>query len=161
MTVGDTVRLPFLMHGVSPGTILRLDRATSIGSRDFTLLGGSPTKSYKQRADEITSPRIAPAAVEPIVGKTDDIPQTSATNEAGQEAGGKKKGPPAYLDERLFVCRAVVMGTEAEPMRVKEKTKRRQRRVKTVRSKHKYTVIKIREFTVKTLGELEGVSESG
>jgi large subunit ribosomal protein L21 len=62
------------------------------------------------------------------------------------------KGSP-HIDERLFECRARVMGVEAEPMRIKEKTKRRQRRVKTVKSKHKYTILRIAE--VKVVGEEE------
>lgn len=65
------------------------------------------------------------------------------------------QGRIPYLDERLFVCRAVVMGVEAEPMRVLEKTKRRQRHVKHVKSKHKYTVLKIKELRVRSLEEIE------
>lgn len=44
---------------------------------------------------------------------------------------------------------------------IKEKTKRRQRRVKTVKSKHKYTVLKIMEVKVKSLEEIaaEGGNE--
>ncbi|QSZ33830.1 hypothetical protein DSL72_005402 [Monilinia vaccinii-corymbosi] len=102
VTVGDTVRLPFRMPGVVPGDVLRLNTASSIGSRDYTL-----------------------------------------------------KGTP-YLDERIFECKARVMGTEAEPMRIKEKTKRRNRKVKTVRSKHKYTILRISELKIKTVEELEG-----
>ena len=90
------------MPGVVPGDILRLNRASAIGSRDYTL-----------------------------------------------------KGSP-YVDERIFECRARVMGTEAEPMRIKEKTKRRNRKVKTVRSKHKYTILRVSELNVKALEELEG-----
>jgi len=90
------------MPGVVPGDILRLNRASAIGSRDYTL-----------------------------------------------------KGSP-YVDERIFECRARVMGTEAEPMRIKEKTKRRNRKVKTVRSKHKYTILRVSELKVKALEELEG-----
>jgi large subunit ribosomal protein L21 len=101
VTPGDIVRLPFHMPGVVPGDILRLNRASAIGSRDFTL-----------------------------------------------------KGTP-YVDERIFECRARVMGTEAEPMRIKEKTKRRNRKVKTVRSKHKYTILRIAELRVKGLEEIE------
>ncbi|KAF7959831.1 hypothetical protein EAE96_001436 [Botrytis aclada] len=102
VTVGDTVRLPFRMPGVVPGDVLRLNTASSIGSRDYTL-----------------------------------------------------KGTP-YLDERIFECRARVMGTEAEPMRIKEKTKRRNRKTKTVKSKHKYTILRIAELKVKTVEEIEG-----
>jgi large subunit ribosomal protein L21 len=89
------------MPGVVPGDILRLNRASSLGSRDYTL-----------------------------------------------------KGSP-YLDERLFECRARVIGTEAEPMRVKEKTKRRNRRVNTVRSKHKFTILRIAEVKINDLEDIE------
>lgn len=47
------------------------------------------------------------------------------------------------------------MGVEAEPMRLKEKTKRRQRKVKTVKSKHRFTVLKIKELRIKGLEEIE------
>ncbi|KAF3909106.1 hypothetical protein ABW21_db0205352 [Orbilia brochopaga] len=62
------------------------------------------------------------------------------------------KGTP-FIDPRLFTCRAVVVEVTAEPMRKKEKTKRRQRRVKTVRSKHRYTVLRISELAVHELPE--------
>ncbi|RDW60142.1 hypothetical protein BP5796_11748 [Coleophoma crateriformis] len=101
VTEGDIVRLPFHMPGVVPGDMLRLNRATSIGSRDYTL-----------------------------------------------------KGTP-YLDERIFECRARVMGTEAEPMRTKEKKKRRTRKTKTVKSKHKFTILRIAELKVLPLEEIE------
>ncbi|KAK2629428.1 hypothetical protein QTJ16_000248 [Diplocarpon rosae] len=101
VTVGDLVRLPFKMPGVVPGDVLRLNRASSLGSRDFTL-----------------------------------------------------KGTP-YLDERIFECRARVMGTEAEPMRIKEKTKRRNRKIKTVKSKLKFTILRISELKLKDLEEIE------
>jgi len=102
LTAGDTLRLPFYMHGVKPGDVLRLNRAANLGSRDYTL-----------------------------------------------------KGAP-YLDERLFECRATVVGVESEPMRVKEKTKRRQRRVKRVKSKMRYTVLRVSEVRVRGLEELSG-----
>lgn len=102
VTEGDSVRLPFKMPGVNPGDVLRLNRAVTVGSRDFTL-----------------------------------------------------KGSP-YVDERLFECRAVVMGTEAEPMRVKIKKKQRCRRTKHVFSKHKYTVLRISELKIcKDVAEVE------
>ncbi|RFU25851.1 hypothetical protein B7463_g10487, partial [Scytalidium lignicola] len=101
VTAGDIVRLPFHMPAVVPGDVLRLNRATSLGSRDYTL-----------------------------------------------------KGAP-YLDERLFECRARVMGTEAEPMRTKEKTKRRNRKVKTVKSKHKFTILRISEIKINRLEDIE------
>jgi len=58
------------------------------------------------------------------------------------------------VDERLFTCRARVLGTESEPLRIKEKTKQRQRRVKKVKSKHRYTILKISELKI---NELEAV----
>ncbi|KAM7193719.1 aconitate hydratase [Rhypophila sp. PSN 637] len=94
VTEGDSVRLPFKMPGVTPGDVLRLNRATNLGSRDYTLQG-SP-----------------------------------------------------YVDERLFECRAVVIGTEAEPMRTIVKKKRRCRRKKTVHSKHRFTILRISELKV-------------
>lgn len=63
------------------------------------------------------------------------------------------KGTP-YVDERLFECRATVMGTESEPMRIKLKTKRRNRKVKTVKSKHRYTILRIAELKLKNPEEL-------
>ncbi|KAH6630810.1 ribosomal protein L21-like protein [Chaetomium sp. MPI-SDFR-AT-0129] len=95
VTQGDTIRLPFLMPGVTPGDILRLNRASELGSRDLTL-----------------------------------------------------RGAP-YVDERLFACRATVVGTEAEPMRVMVKKKRRCRRMKRVFSKHRYTVLRVSELSVR------------
>ena len=94
LTEGDTLRLPSLLPDVLPGQILRLTRASVLGSRDYTL-----------------------------------------------------KGAP-WIDERSFICRARVLGTESEPMRTVEKTKRRQRRVQKVHSKHKFTILKIVEVKV-------------
>ncbi|EON97780.1 putative aconitate hydratase protein [Phaeoacremonium minimum UCRPA7] len=101
VTPGDSIRLPYKMPGVLPGDVLRLNRASILGSRDFTL-----------------------------------------------------KGAP-YVDERLFECRAVVLGVESEPMRIKIKKKQRNRRKKTVRSKHKYTVLRVSELKISTPEEVE------
>jgi large subunit ribosomal protein L21 len=47
LTEGDILRLPFHMKDVLPGDILRLNRASIIGSRDYTLKAGtSNTESY-------------------------------------------------------------------------------------------------------------------
>jgi len=120
LTAGDTLRLPFHMHGVSPGDIIRLNRASIIGSRDYTLKAGTnSTESYDR----------------------------------------KRTGEPNYLDERLFECRVRVLGVDATPLSLKEKTKRRNRRVKTVKSKHRYTVLKVMEVRMKGLDELR--SEPG
>ncbi|TLS29301.1 hypothetical protein PpBr36_00142 [Pyricularia pennisetigena] len=94
VTPGDSVRLPFKMPGVLPGDTLRLDRATTIGSRDFTL-----------------------------------------------------QGKP-YVSTDLFRCRAVVIGTDSEPIRLKVVKKRRTRRAKTIKSKHFYTTIRISELKI-------------
>ncbi|KAI0970107.1 hypothetical protein F4678DRAFT_437560 [Xylaria arbuscula] len=94
VTQGDQIRLPFKMPGVLPGDVLRLDRASVLGSRDYTL-----------------------------------------------------KGTP-WIDAKLFECRATVLGTESEPLRVKIKTKRRNRRSQRVTSKHKYTILRISEVNL-------------
>ena len=65
------------------------------------------------------------------------------------------KGAP-YLDERLFECRATVVGVESEPMRRVEKTKRRQRKIKKVKSKHRYTILRIKELRVRGVEEIGG-----
>lgn len=47
LTEGDILRLPFHMHGVSPGDVLRFNRASILGSRDYTLKAGAKnTESY-------------------------------------------------------------------------------------------------------------------
>ncbi|PHH49674.1 Homocitrate dehydratase, mitochondrial [Ceratocystis fimbriata CBS 114723] len=57
------------------------------------------------------------------------------------------KGSP-YIDERLFECRAIVVGEEAEPMREKIKTKRRNRKAKKAKSKHRYTILRISDLKI-------------
>lgn len=39
LTTGDVLRLPFHLPKAAPGTILRLNRASAIGSRDYTYRG--------------------------------------------------------------------------------------------------------------------------
>ncbi|OQO04152.1 hypothetical protein B0A48_10762 [Cryoendolithus antarcticus] len=144
LTPGDTLRLPFRMPGVEPGDILRLDRATLYGSREYTLKPPAPTPMLR-----------SPAAA---FGR-----QTREVEGGGQVEVGMAphfiphiaKGKVTYLDEGLFVCRAVVMGVESEPMRVMEKTKRRQRHVKRVKSKGAFTILKIREIRLRGEGEGE------
>jgi large subunit ribosomal protein L21 len=41
LTTGDILRLPFHMKNVSPGDILRFNRASILGSRDYTLKAGT------------------------------------------------------------------------------------------------------------------------
>ena len=96
---------------------MRLNRASLLGSRDYTLKAGTNSTEFYD---------------------------------------GRRTGEPQYLDERLFECRVRVLGVDSGPMMMKEKTKRRNRKVKTVRSKHKYTVLKVMEVKVKTLEELKG-----
>ncbi|KAG5921995.1 hypothetical protein E4U42_005634 [Claviceps africana] len=100
---GDQIRLPFRMPGVLPGDVLRLNRASILGSRDYTM-----------------------------------------------------KGAP-HIDERVFECRATVLGVESEPLRIKVKKKRRQRRMRQAKSKHRYTILRISELNIKTLDEEDGV----
>jgi hypothetical protein len=66
------------------------------------------------------------------------------------------KGKFAYIDDRLYECRAVVMGVESEPLRKKEKTKRRQRHTKTAKSKHRFTILRIKELRIRGVDEIEG-----
>lgn len=92
------------MPGVLPGDVLRLNRASVLGSRDYTM-----------------------------------------------------KGAP-HIDERVFECRATVLGTESEPMRIKVKKKRRQRRKRQARSKHRYTILRISELNINSTNELGEMS---
>ena len=107
VTAGDLLRLPTRIPGVIPGDVLRLDRASVLGSRDYTLRG-SP-----------------------------------------------------FIDERLFVCRATVVGVDAEPMRVEVKKKQRCRRTKTVRNKMRFTVMRISEVKVRSVEEVEALAGEG
>ena len=65
------------------------------------------------------------------------------------------------MDERVFVCRAVVVGVEGEGLRVREKTKRRQRRVNRVKTKGRFTVLRVRELRVFAGMGDEGGEEGG
>ena len=159
ITAGDTIRLPFLMHGVLPGDILRLNRAIVLGSRDWTLLGGDNTISTSTSTSTVPDADIIPPLAEPIIGLTDGLISTNST--ATTKPTQKKSQAPKYLDDRLFTCRALVLGTESEPMRIKEKTKQRQRRVKKVKSKHRYTILKIRELVVRGVEEIEAGDDQG
>ncbi|KAL9636192.1 MAG: hypothetical protein Q9164_002982, partial [Protoblastenia rupestris] len=103
LTLGDTLRLPFRMPNAPPGTVLRLNRASILGSREFTF-----------------------------------------------------RGDP-WVDEKLWLARAVVVGVEGEPMRVVTKTKRRQRKVKTIKSKMRFTVLRVTELKILPEGAEEDV----
>lgn len=126
LTEGDTLRLPFHMHGVTPGDVLRFNRATILGSRDYTLKAG------------FSSPQ-----------------HNSPVHVRGEAFTNKRRtGEPSYIDDRLFECRMRVMALDSGPMMIKEKKKRRNRRTRKVTSKHKYTVLKVMEIKVKSLEEL-------
>lgn len=161
VTVGDTIRLPFLMHGVAPGDILRLNRATILGSREWTLQGGTiagtPTPGFLKTHDTKDATPEHSRLVAPAEENADATESTSVTqgvldSSPGTGATGavRRKGPSAYVDERLYTIRAVVMGTESEPLRIKEKKKQRTRRTKTVKSKHRFTILRIKELEVKS-----------
>lgn len=114
------------MHGVMPGDVLRFNRATIVGSRDYTLKAGFQSPQH-----------------------------SSPPHVRGEQFTNKKRtNEPNYIDERLFECRMRVMGLDSGPMLIKEKKKRRIRRRKTVMSKHKYTVLKVMEVRVKSLDEV-------
>ena len=87
-----------------PGDVLRLNRASVIGSRDYTM-----------------------------------------------------KGAP-HIDESVFECRATVLGTESEPLRIKIKKKRRQRRKRQAKSKHRYTILRISDLTIKNPEDVDGAA---
>lgn len=114
------------MPHATPGTILRLNCASVLGSRDFTF-----------RASGTSDLRG---------GKSGGI-RADKQGEAGA-------GP--WIDERYFVCRALVTGVEGEPMRVVLKTKRRQRYVQRVTSKGRFTILRIIELRVRPNGEADG-----
>lgn len=152
VTQGDSIRLPFYMHDVEPGDVLRLDRAINLGSRDFTLK--APAPPVKRKSATMASPSLAGSA-----HATPDEQSSAAPSVVPHYIPHLAKERYSYIDPRLFVCRAVVTGVESEPMRIKEKTKRRQRHVRRVKSKHRYTIIKIKELHIKSLEAIEGSPE--
>lgn len=166
LTQGDTLRLPFLMHGVEPGDVLRLNRAINIGSRDYTLKAAAaapPLKSPTTDTRNIREPWATQSEIMPLPPLPAEPEQTlgSATvQHAPHFIPHIAKGKHSYIDDRLFECRATVMAVESEPLRIKEKTKRRQRRVKKVKSKHRFTILRVKELKVRGVEELEGAEES-
>ena len=157
LTQGDTLRLPFYMKGVEPGDIIRLDRATHLGSRDYTLKAAvkSPKlKSPTMQTIEVLDPTTGNLASTSRVMPTGSLASAPNAVAAPHFIPHIAKGKYPYLDDRLFVCRAVVMGVESEPLRILQKTKRRQRKVKNIKSKHRYTILKIKEVRLRTEDEL-------
>lgn len=157
LTQGDTLRLPFYMKGVEPGDIIRLDRATHLGSRDYTLKAAvkSPKlKSPTMQTIEVLDPTTGNLASTSRVMPTGSLASAPNAVAAPHFIPHIAKGKYPYLDDRLFVCRAVVMGVESEPLRILQKTKRRQRKVKNIKSKHRYTILKIKEVRLRTEEEL-------
>ncbi|KAK4560622.1 hypothetical protein LTR86_005200 [Recurvomyces mirabilis] len=164
LTQGDTVRLPFHMKGVEPGDILRLNCASNLGSRDYTLKPSAASPKLKS-ATTMTITAQDPTTAGQLESHSAMMPELGTETASATATGSQMlaphfiphiaKGKVAYLDERLYVCRAVVMGVESEPMQTKEKTKRRQRKVKTVKSKHRHTILRIKEVRVRGLEEIE------
>ncbi|MBE7179831.1 MAG: bL21 family ribosomal protein [Terriglobus roseus] len=148
VTEGDTIRFPFLMPDVSPGDTLRLDCAALIGSRDFTLRPGLLAHQAGNGAAEGA----------PINNHAENPSMTKAQ---AYRLDGKRRVKSAYLDDRLFVCRAVVTAVDSEPMRVVEKKKQRNRHARHVFSKHRYTCVRISELRVKSVDELRAEEGRG
>ena len=71
------------------------------------------------------------------------------TNDDANGGNKRKAMARGYIDEDWFVCRARVVGVETEPLRVAEKTKRRNRKVKRVKSKMRFTVLRVVEVGVR------------
>jgi large subunit ribosomal protein L21 len=157
LTQGDTVRLPFYMKGVEPGDVIRLDRATHLGSRDFTLKAagqGPKLKSPTMQTIEVLDPTTGNLASHSRVMPEGSLASGANAVSAPHFIPHIAKGKYPYLDDRLYVCRAVVMGVESEPLRILQKTKRRQRKVKNIKSKHRFTILKIKELRLRTEDEL-------
>ena len=57
------------------------------------------------------------------------------------------RGDP-WVDETRFLCRAVVVGVEGEPLREVVKTVRRNRRVRIKKNKMRFTVLRITDLEV-------------
>jgi large subunit ribosomal protein L21 len=158
LTQGDTLRLPFYMKGVEPGDVIRLNRATHLGSRDYTLKAAvqqPKLKSPTMQTIEVVDPTTGNLASHSRVMPEGPFAGAPGVVSAPHFIPHIAKGKYPYLDDRLFVCRAVVMGVESEPLRILQKTKRRQRKVKNIKSKHRYTVLKIKEVRLRTEEELE------
>ena len=71
------------------------------------------------------------------------------------------RGDP-WVDETRFLCRAVVVGVEGEPLREVVKTVRRNRRVRIKKNKMQFTVLRITDLEVLPEGakaQVEEVSE--
>ena len=65
------------------------------------------------------------------------------------------------MDETRFLCRAVVVGVEGEPLRRTVKTVRRNRRVRVKKSKMHFTVLRITGLEVLPEGAKLQEEEAG
>jgi hypothetical protein len=149
------------MQGVEPGDVIRLNRAVNLGNRDYTLKAPAPApklKSATKSTREIVDPTTGHLASHSQVRATSPETSTALSVDVPHFIPHIAKGKFAYVDDRLFVCRAVVMSVESEPLRIKEKTKRRQRHVRKVKSKHRFTVLKIKELRIKAPEEIDSGS---
>lgn len=70
-----------------------------------------------------------------------------------------KRDGQKFLDERLYVARARIMGVVKEPERTKVKTKPRQRHHRYTTSQHSYTVLKVMEVDLTDFGSQNGQLE--
>ena len=70
------------------------------------------------------------------------------------------RGDP-WVDETRFLCRAVVVAVEGEPLRRTEKTVRRNRRVRVKKNKMFFTVLRITDLEVLPEGTKAGEEEGG
>lgn len=112
LTQGDTVRLPFNMKGVEPGDVLRLNRATAFGSRDYTLKAAVKTpklKSATMGTVEVLDPTTGSLASHSRVMPEGSLASAPGAVQAPHFVPHIAQGKYQYLDDRLFVCRAVVM----------------------------------------------------
>lgn len=147
--------VPIAKQPVAPSFDSPLEVTNSLMSRLPHLVGQSPHYIVAElharpylltEGDHVRLPFLMPKV------KAGDILRFNRATALGSRDLTMKGSP--HLDERLFECRVRVTGVESEPMRIKEKTKRRQRHIKQARSKHRYTIMRVMEVRVKTPEEL-------
>ncbi|KAF7713776.1 Uncharacterized protein PECH_000595 [Penicillium ucsense] len=147
--------VPLAKQPVAPAFESPLEVSKSLLSRLPHLVGQSPHYIVAElharpylltEGDHVRLPFLMPKV------KSGDILRFNRATALGSRDLTMKGSP--HLDERLFECRVRVIGVEAEPLRIKEKTKRRQRHVRQVRSKHRHTILRVMEVRVKTPEQL-------
>ncbi|EPS27036.1 hypothetical protein POX_g08665 [Penicillium oxalicum] len=147
--------VPLAKQPVAPTFESPLEVSKSLLSRLPHLVGQSPHYIVAElharpylltEGDHVRLPFLMPKV------KSGDILRFNRATALGSRDLTMKGSP--HLDERLFECRVRVVGVESEPLRIKEKTKRRQRHVRQVRSKHRHTILRVMEVRVKTPEQL-------